>query len=153
MPDSVFIKRPARLDHIHECLDTLINYAGSHGFTSPDIHNLRLVAEEVLANIVSHAYGKDPGDIEILCRTGPGESHNESRVKSCSGSLLIEFRDSGIPFKFEAPEPDLAADIDERPIGGLGIYIIKTLAEDVRYRRERGKNILTVLLRKSDLKA
>lgn len=142
MIDSVSIKRPARLEYVHECLILLIEYARSHGFASHDMHNVRIIAEEVLANIISHAYENDPGDIDILCRP---------RSEYPGGdSLLIEFKDSGIPFKFKAPEPDLSADVAERPIGGLGMYLIKSLAEDVRYRRERGQNILTVTIRKTD---
>lgn len=137
--DSVSIKRPARLEHVHECLRFLIEYAGARGFSNAGLHNLRLIAEEVLANIVSHAYDKERGDFEITCRPETGAS--------LGGSLSIEFRDAGIPFSFEAPETDLSADISERPVGGLGIFIIKRLAADVRYRREGGENILTVTVR------
>jgi anti-sigma regulatory factor (Ser/Thr protein kinase) len=137
LPDSVSIKRPARLDNIHECLDILIKFAGSQGFADTDLHDLRLVAEEALANIVSHAYGEDTGYFEMSCR--PHES---------GGALVMEFRDAGIPFELDAPQPDLEADIADRPIGGLGVYLIKTLASDVRCRRERGENILTIIMKK-----
>lgn len=139
MTDSFFIKRPAGLEYIHECLGLLLDYAGSHGFAAADLQDLRLIAEEVLANIVFHAYDKGPGDFEITCRPETGASRG--------GSLLIEFRDTGVPFSFEAPGPDLSADISERPVGGMGIHIIKSLARDVHYRRESGENILTVTVR------
>ncbi len=140
LPDSVLIKRPARRDCIHECLEILIEFARSHGFAAPDVHKLRLVAEEVLANIVAYAYREKPGDVEMFCRmeaAGPDGT-----------ALLMEFRDSGIPFRFEAPEPDFAANIDDRPIGGLGIYLVRALALDVSYRRENGQNILCVTIGK-----
>lgn len=141
MINSLSIKRPAGLEYVHECLGLLLDYAGSHGFAGPDLLNLRLIAEEVLANIIAHAYDEDRGDIEITCRPKdpPG----------CS--LCIEFRDSGVPFAFDAPEPELSTDISERPVGGLGIYIVKSLASDVRYRRGDGENILTVTVRQTNL--
>lgn len=142
MINSLSIKRPAGLEYVHECLGLLLEFAGSHGFAGPDLHNVRLIAEEVLANIIAHAYDEDRGgDIEITCRPQdpPG------------GSLCIEFRDSGIPFDFEAPEPELSTAVSERPVGGLGIYIVKSLASDVRYTRGGGENILTVTVKQTNL--
>lgn len=98
--DAASIKRPVRLEHVHECLGVLTEYARSQGFANPDIHNIRLIAEEVLANIISHAYGNYRGDVKISCRPGPGHG---------SGRLIIEFRDSGVPFTSEPPEPDRSA--------------------------------------------
>ena len=56
--------------------------------------------------------------------------------------------DTGTPFDpLSAADPDLDAHIDERPVGGLGLYLIRSLAQDIRYRREGDTNLLTVVLR------
>ena len=59
----------------------------------------------------------------------------------------MEFTDDGLAFNPVAqPAPDLEADIGERPIGGLGVHLVRELAERVDYTRTRGRNILKVIL-------
>ena len=59
----------------------------------------------------------------------------------------MEFTDDGLAFNpIAQPLPDLEADIDERPIGGLGVHLVRELAERVDYTRTRGRNILKVIL-------
>ena len=53
--------------------------------------------------------------------------------------------DSGVPFDpTDAPEPDLSADLKDRPVGGLGIYLVKRIMDEVSYARKNGKNILSM---------
>jgi len=113
-------------------------YAGQLGFKSPDAENLRLIAEEVLANVIAYAYEEAPGDMEIRCRPGP------------NGLLHIDIIDTGSPFNFSAPEPDLESQISDRPVGGLGIYLVRTLAERVSYRREGRNNILEITVSRTN---
>ena len=58
--------------------------------------------------------------------------------------------DDGRPFDplTEAPEPDLESAIEDRPIGGLGVHLVRTMMDEVRYRREEGKNRLTLVKRR-----
>ena len=61
--------------------------------------------------------------------------------------LAMEFRDDGRPFDpLSQPTPDLYADIADRPIGGLGVHLIRELAEEVAYARDDGQNILRIVL-------
>ena len=59
---------------------------------------------------------------------------------------MIEIIDCGIPFDpLTLPKPDVNAPIEDRKIGGLGIYMMRKLMDKVNYKREQGKNILTLV--------
>lgn len=95
---------------------------------------LQLVLEEVVVNVISYAY---PGqaDKDIFVEIGWN-----------GGSMEITVIDSGIPFNpLEKEDPDLTLSVEERPIGGLGIFLVKQLMTDVHYIRQDGKNILTMI--------
>ena len=60
-------------------------------------------------------------------------------------ALSMEIADDGVAFDpLQAPAPDLDADIDDRPIGGLGVFLVRELMDSVAYRREAGWNRLSV---------
>ena len=91
--------------------------------------------EEVYTNIVSYAYNPDVGDVEIVCETDDSEQT----------MLKITFRDWGKPFDpLKKPDPDFDIPFDERPVGGLGIYMVKKYMDHVEYQYENGCNILTI---------
>ena len=98
-------------------------------------HDVHLVSEEVVCNAIEH--GQQPGDghevtVEIAVQ--------DDRVILC-------FRDDGEPFDpLSQPPPDLDADIKERPIGGLGVHLVRTLANEITYTREADRNVLRVVL-------
>jgi serine/threonine-protein kinase RsbW len=139
IPSTVTL--PGTLDSLYAFMDFVTSCARELGFASEKISEIELALEEVLVNIIKHAYkecGID-GDIEITCKQADDRS------------LVIEIADSGTPFDiFSAREPDISADIDERQIGGLGIFFVKRLMDDVRYRRENDRNILTLVVKKTD---
>ena len=84
-------------------------------------------------NICRHAYSDAPGEIEIRC------------MHADPGQLLVEFIDSGKPFNIlTSPIPELAVDLDERQVGGLGIPLIRAMMDGITYRREGDRNVLRV---------
>lgn len=92
-----------------------------------------LVLEEHLTNLMNYAYADDLAH-EIIVRF---EVHQ--------GALAIEIEDDGGPFNpLLSPEVDTAVPLEEKPIGGLGIHLMRKFMDDLQYRRERGKNILTL---------
>lgn len=99
-------------------------------------HDVQLVTEEVVCNALEH------GRVE-------GRGHEISVGIGIEGGLItLEFRDDCIAYNpLERPDPDLDADIADRPIGGLGVHLVRELAEEVSYRREEPHNILRVVLR------
>ena len=95
--------------------------------------NLNLALEEAVSNVLLYAY--------------PGEADQKVEIKAMVHEDRIDFTvsDSGIPFDPTVkPDPDLTADLKDRPIGGLGIFLVKRIMDEVSYRRENGKNILSM---------
>jgi len=98
------------------------------------IGELELVMEEILANLSLHAYPEGaPGNVTITYSV-PGP-----------GALQVEFADQGCEFDpLAATPPDLTLDLSGRPIGGLGIFLVKSFADSLTYRREKGWNRLAL---------
>lgn len=127
------IKLPARMDSLHAFMELAAVCAGNHGFSPGRINDIELAIEEILVNIISYAYPGGEGHIEVTCR--PDDRNR----------LVFEIADSGAPFNMLAyDDPDRTAKIEERRIGGLGIFLVKQLMDEVHYRRENDRNILTI---------
>ena len=98
-----------------------------------------LVLEELGINILTHG-GKGMErrpEIEIVLTS---EDH----------ALTIEVLDDGHPFDplQDSPNPDLTATIEDRPVGGLGIHLVRSLMDDLHYQRDAGRNRLTLVARR-----
>jgi anti-sigma regulatory factor (Ser/Thr protein kinase) len=102
----------------------------------PLIQKIRLAVEELMVNVSSYAYGQAGGDAEISCR--PVNFDGRPNLK-------ISIRDWGRAFDpfGEAPEPDTFADLSERPVGGLGIHLVKKMVSHYCY--EFGESNLSEL--------
>ena len=98
-------------------------------------HDVHLVSEEVVCNVLEH--GQRPG----------GEHEITVEIGIDDDRVTLYFRDDGEPFDpLSHPPPDLEADIEERLIGGLGVHLIRTLADEITYTREGHRNVLRVVL-------
>ena len=103
------------------------------------VFELELICEEVFVNICNYAYGENVGKAEI-------------EVSKLSDSIVIKFIDSGKKFNpLEIAEPNILAPLEERSIGGLGIFMTKKLSDALSYERSNGKTFLQ-LQRISNLK-
>jgi anti-sigma regulatory factor (Ser/Thr protein kinase) len=99
---------------------------------------LRLVAEEVVTNVAKYAYA--PGVAAAM----------EVRVSMDDDAVSLEFRDSGEPFDpLSQPPSDLDAPLEERPVGGLGLTLVRALVEEARYAREGPVNVLRLVKRRT----
>jgi anti-sigma regulatory factor (Ser/Thr protein kinase) len=126
------ITLPATLGNLRQFLDFITTCAEKQGFCPKRVSQIELAAEEVLVNIFSYAYSEPGGEVSVTCG-------------SDSARLLIRFEDSGIPFDPLSKEPpDVTADISERGIGGLGIFLAGKFMDEIHYRREKDRNILTL---------
>lgn len=95
---------------------------------------IALAVEEIFVNIASYAYAPQVGQAEISVETFPDPP-----------SVTIRFLDSGRPFNpLAKQDADVTLSAEDRGIGGLGIYLVKKLMDDVSYDYEGGKNILTI---------
>jgi len=127
---------PAGVDSVARCAEFVAEWIRAAGFPLARLHELELVIEEVVVNICQHAYGDAAGEIELLCAT------------DSAGNGVLEFIDSGKPFDMlTLPAPDLTAKVEQRPVGGLGVPLVRAMVEEATYRREGGRNMLRLLVR------
>jgi anti-sigma regulatory factor (Ser/Thr protein kinase) len=112
--------------------------------SSPDIpqdealqFKIRLSIEEAVENVVRYAYDGGLGWIEVGTELDP------------EGVMLtILLKDAGIPFNpLEKDDPDITQSVEEREIGGLGIFLCKKLMDHIEYKYEDGCNILIMTKR------
>ena len=114
-----------------EIVDALMS--SEHMAEDEDLRfKLRLCIEEVVENIVQYAYKNGEGFIDVT-------------TSLSDGLLSITLEDSGVPFNPLAKEdPDITLSAEERPIGGLGIFICKQMMDDLSYVYRDGRNIFTM---------
>lgn len=109
--------------------------ARERGFDEGAADRIELALEEVLVNIINYAYSDGPGSIELRMATPDGRG------------IIIEIEDRGSPFDpLAAPEADTSASLEDRNIGGLGIFFVRRIMDRVEYRREDGRNILAMTI-------
>ena len=135
MRTSTFEANFHSLDEIREFVGEV---ARQVGFSEKEIYSIQLAADEASTNIIEHAYaGVANGSLEIDCTT-------------TGDDLKIVIRDHGKSFDpSSVPEPNVKADLTERKIGGLGMYLMRKLMDDVSYvSSPEGGNILTMIKRK-----
>ena len=129
------IRLPAKRENLEKFSEHILQCAEKQGIDRKRLMQINLSLEEVLVNICDYSYRDNEGDIEVICGLD-----NDNR-------FVIEITDSGIPFDIDSfDEPDLNADISERKVGGLGIYLIKKMMDDIQYRFEDNKNILKLIV-------
>lgn len=95
--------------------------------------NLNLALEEAVSNVMIYAYPEGTrGEVEVLAEQAP------DRVR-------FTITDAGIPFDPTAmPDADISLGVNDRPIGGLGIFLVRKIMDTVTYERRNGKNILVM---------
>jgi serine/threonine-protein kinase RsbW len=130
----------ANFDNLDVIREFVGEAASQVGFSDKEVYSIQLAADEAGSNIIEHAYaGVKDGKIEIEC-------------SSFEGGLKIVMRDRGKSFNpSSVPEPNVNADLSERKIGGLGMYLMRKLMDEVSYESspETG-NILTMIKRMGD---
>ncbi len=98
------------------------------------VMGLNLAIEEAVTNVIQYAYPKDTdGTVDL-----------DAVIKADSVEFILS--DSGKPFDpTAAPKADTTLSVEDRPIGGLGIFLVKNIMDDVKYQWKDGRNILTMI--------
>lgn len=92
-----------------------------------------LALEEHLTNVLSYGF-QDKGNHQIIVK-----------LEVVAGEFLVEVQDDCRPFNpLARPEVDTSIPLDQKPIGGLGVHLIRRFMDHVEYRREGGKNIFSM---------
>lgn len=119
-------------------LDQVLAFADDilEGVDCPEEAKIQIdiAIEEIFINIARYAYPDGEGYVGI-----------EVKADSSAGSVQIVFKDEGMPYNpLENKDPDISLSAEERPIGGLGIFMVRKSMDDVSYEYKDGKNRLTI---------
>jgi serine/threonine-protein kinase RsbW len=118
----------SRTENLSLIRDFISNSAAEAGIKTDVIENMILAVDEACTNIIKHAYKSYP-DGELIIKT-----------KSTANRFIISITDYGKSFEPNAiPEPDLQKYYRQKRVGGLGMYLMKTLMDDVKYVSIPGK--------------
>lgn len=124
-----------RLGEVERLANALETFGAAHGLHEDVVFAFNLALDEVLTNTISYGYDD----------VGAHEIHVRLRVRA--GLVQAEVEDDGRAFNpLDVPPPDLDLPLEERPIGGLGVHIVRSFMDEVEYRRDGTRNIL--ILRK-----
>ena len=126
------------LEAAEENLDEVLRFVEdaleNTGCSLEDQRQIAIAVEEVFINIVSYAY-----------KPGRGDTTLRLDVSQDPAEVTITFIDHGVPFDPLAKEdPDINLPAKQRKVGGLGIFVVKNLMDDVFYEYRDGQNILTM---------
>jgi phosphoserine phosphatase RsbU/P len=136
MAEAVVVELKNDLSEIARLARIVDDFARHHQIEAQTTRNMHLALDEILTNIIS--YGYDNG----------GEHHIIARFNLERGHWTVAVEDDGKPFNpLDAPEPDTNQLLEERPIGGLGIHLVRKNVDELEYRRQKDKNILIMKLK------
>jgi len=123
---------PAQVDRLSEVFAFVDEASADAGMEMKSQNNVRLAVEEIFVNIASYAYPSGEGDVTVS-------------VSVEAERFTVAFADGGTPYDpLAKPDPDTTLPAAEREIGGLGIFMVKKIMDNVEYRYENLKNILTI---------
>jgi anti-sigma regulatory factor (Ser/Thr protein kinase) len=127
----------AQIAMIPDMIAWVSDLALAWGLHPRRLMQLELAVEEAVVNICEYAYKVPPGYFTM--RVDPGES-----------SFTVEIVDEGVPFDpLDVEEPDLRASVADRAVGGLGILLVRRVMDEVSYRRDGARNILTLIIKRT----
>jgi serine/threonine-protein kinase RsbW len=125
---------PGRFDSLGAIAEFAARAAKAAGMDSQTVYAVQLAVDEACANIIEHAYGGEGGgEIECTCEVSPAR-------------LRLVLRDSGRSFDpASIPPPDLDSELEQRQVGGLGLFLIHKIMDEVRFEFGEGGNTLTLV--------
>lgn len=122
----------ATTDNLSTVISFLDDILEKHDVPMKTGLQLDVAVEEIYVNIASYAYAEGTGMAQIEMNIGDNE-------------IVIRFSDQGQPYDpTKKPDPNLTLSLNERPIGGLGVYMVKESMDDMTYEYKNGSNVLTI---------
>ncbi len=120
-----------KIPEIERVCKSIAEFCRGHSISDKIIFSLHLALDEILTNIISYGYS-DKNDHLI-----------DIRYSLQNDYLTLEIEDDSNPYDpANAPTPDINACLEDRKIGGLGIYLIKNMMDEIKYSTKNGKNKL-----------
>ena len=128
-------KQEANIDNYDELCSWIEKTRAEWNISKELANKIDICVEEVFANILHYAYSDKVGMFEV-------------ELKKLDENIIMEFQDEGVVFNpLDKPDPNLHLPPEKKALGGLGIYLTKKMSNDVVYKRENNKNILTIILK------
>ena len=124
----------AKVDNLQQVIDFVTGQLEAHDCSMKATMQMELVVEEIFVNIASYAYqtGNGPATICVDFEENPT-------------AVLVTFIDAGKPYNpLEKADPDTTLAVEDREIGGLGIFLVKKNVDELNYDYKDGQNILSV---------
>jgi serine/threonine-protein kinase RsbW len=133
MMDEFHVSLSPRLSAVRSLSRMVEEFGDANRLPHPKIYMINLALDELITNSVTYGFG------------GVADPKIEVTVRIDGDTLVLTTLDNGRRFDPTAAEsPDLDAPVEKRPIGGLGLHIVKTFADRVVYKFEDGRNRLTL---------
>ncbi len=128
------IKLTNKLSDLEKIRDAMENIGAEWSIDAQTCMSVNLALEEAFTNIVNYAFeNNDPQEIVL-------------DIKKQDGKLIFVIIDEGRPYDpTKAADPDTSLPAEDRPIGGLGIFLIRKIMDDVKYHRNGKQNQLTLI--------
>ena len=129
---SFYSSFKAKSEYLNDILVFTENCLAESGCPLKYMNQICIALEEAFVNVASYAYPQSDGKVDL-------------RIEYDSDCVQLILSDEGLPFNpLERDEPDITLNAEERKIGGLGIFMIKKIMDEVSYSYSDGKNILTM---------
>lgn len=124
--------RAAELESLSVFREFISDCCGKHEVPKETVFELKLAVDEACTNVIEHGYkGMDPGSIILSFRVEPDR-------------VLVQITDFGHIFEpADAPKPDVEAALEDRPLGGMGLYLIYKTMDNIDYQSSDDGNTLT----------
>lgn len=125
----------AHVENLNQVLAFIEEQLDGYGCSLKESTRIQIAVEELFVNIAQYAYDEDKGKVNIQIE------HLDEKA-----AVRIILMDSGKPYNpLHHEDPDVTLDADERPIGGLGIFMVKKTMENMEYEFVDGHNCLTIV--------
>lgn len=131
---------PGQFDRLTEIAAFVTQAAQACGLNDDEVFHVEMAVDEACSNIIEHAYAAQSGDIEIACRCPAG------------GQFEVMLRDTGQPFDPEGvPVPNVGAPVDLSDLneGGLGLYFMRRLMDEVKFESAPGQGNTLIMLKRA----
>ncbi len=137
-----------QLDTIEPALATLGEKAN---WDAGLIYQVQLVLEELTVNTASYGFNADDDANDANKDHKATQGIIEISISEDDDSIRIDYSDNGKAFDpfHEAPQPDLESDLMERSVGGLGVHFVRTMMDEVSYKREANRNHICLVKKRT----
>ena len=133
MPNTLVTTIPNSIEALKNFTESFSAFLSRENMPNTLRQKIELITEEILTNIVTHGYPI------------PQSDKIEFELNILPGKIKLSFKDLGVPFDpCKHPLPQLNIPLEERPIGGMGIHMVKTIASQISHEHTNNSNTLRI---------